>query len=298
MVSRKVSIKERSMDRLIVATDFSARSDRALRRAVLIAKRVNASLVLVHVVDSDWPERLIASDRAAAVGLLEDTAATLRGIDGIATEVMVVVDDVHSGILSAADRTSADLIIIGPHRASLRDVFVGTTAERVVRRSTRPLMVAVETPSAQHRKTLLALDFDEASKAAARHALAMGVFDHMEVVAMHAFDAPGESMMRRAMEHSADIGRYVDAEKDSAAEELRTFLNDLGLPPTCQTVVSMEGTPARAILEAARSVDSDLIVLGTNQRKGFERALVGSVTADVIRDAHRDVLIIPVNEVG
>lgn len=286
------------MDRLLVATDFSARSDRALRRAVLIAHRVGATLVLVHVVDSEWPERLVASDRAAALEILEETAATMREVDGIATDVMVVVDDVHSGILSVADDISADLIIIGPHRAQLRDIFVGTTAERVVRKSTRPLLVAVETPAAQHRKTLLALDFDEASKAAARDALAMGIFDHTEVVVMHAFDAPGESMMRRAMERSADIGRYVDAEKDSATEELRTLLKDLGLPPTCQTVVSMEGTPARAILEAAQSADCDLIVLGTNQRKGFERVLIGSVTADVIRDAHRDVLIIPVNETG
>lgn len=286
------------MDRLLVATDFSARSDRAIRRAVLIAHRVGASLVLVHVVDSEWPETLIASDRAAALALLEDTAATIAEVDGIATDVMVVVDDVHSGILSVADDISADLIVIGPHRAQLRDIFIGTTAERVVRRSTRPLLVAVETPAAQHRKTLLAMDFDEASKAAGRQALAMGVFDHTEVVAMHAFDAPGESMMRRSLERSADIGRYVEAEKDSAAEELQTLLSELGLPPTAQTVVSMEGTPARAILDAAQSVDSDLIVLGTNQRKGFERALIGSVTADVIRDAHRDVLIIPVNEAG
>ena len=288
-------MRRAQINRLLVATDFSARSDRALRRAVLIANRVDASLVLVHVIDSDWPERLIASDRGAALELLEDTAGTMREVDAITTEVMVVVDDVHSGILSAAEEISADLIIIGPHRTRLRDVFVGTTVERVVRRITRPLLVAVETPAAQHRKTLLALDFDEASKAAAQLALSMGVFDHMEVVVMHAFDAPGESMMRRAMEQSADIGRYVDAERNSAAEELRSLLKELGLPPTCQTVVSMEGTPARAILETAKSVGADLIVLGTNQRKGFERALIGSVTADVIRDAHRDVLIIPVN---
>ena len=58
----------------------------------------------------------------------------------------------------------------------------------------------------------------------------------------------------------------------------------------------MKGSPARSILEAAQEADSSLIVLGTNQRKGFERALIGSVTADVVRDAQRDVLIIPVDE--
>ena len=74
------------------------------------------------------------------------------------------------------------------------------------------------------------------------------------------------------------------------------MLKEIGLPPTCQTVVSTKGSPARTILEVGRDVGADLIVLGTSQRKGFERILVGSVTANVIREAHRDILIIPVGD--
>ena len=284
------------MDRILVATDFSARSDRALLRASLIARRTGSSLILAHVVDADQPDRLIESSRAAASDMLAESVSTLRSENSIEADWIVRVDDVHAGILAAAHDRSADLITIGPHRSHFRDAFVGTTAERVVRRSTLPLLIAVETPAAHHRSTLLALDFDDASKAAGRAALAMGIFDHTEVVVMHAFDAPAEGMMRRAMELSEDIDRYVEGEGEEAAGKLRMLLNELGLPATCQTVVSMQGSPARTILESAQKVGSDLIVLGTNQRKGFTRALIGSVTADVIRDAHRDVLIIPVDE--
>lgn len=283
------------MDRLLVATDFSVRSDRALRRALLIARKLGASLTLVHVIDADLPERLVAAERAAASGMLEDSVKTLRADDGIAADWRVNVDDVHAGILAAADEISADLIIIGPHRSRLRDIFVGTTAERVVRRSWRPLLIAVETPLAHHHNTLLALDFDDASKSAVRWALGMGIFEHTDVVVMHAFDAPAESMLKRSMEQSAHIERYVDAEGKAATNKLCKMLDELGLPPTCPMVVSMKGSPSRTILESAQEVGSDLIVLGTNQRKGFERVLIGSVTADVIRDAHRDVLIIPIN---
>jgi nucleotide-binding universal stress UspA family protein len=284
------------MTRILVATDFSTRSDRAIRRASLIAGKTGASMTLAHVVDADRVDQLIDADRAAASAVLADTASTLRDIDSIAADWIVKVDDVHQGILQAGDEMSADLIVIGPHRSRMRDVFVGTTAERVVRQSTRPLLIAVEMPAAHHRKTLLALDFDNASEAAAAKALTMGIFDSTEVVVMHAFDAPGASMMRRAMENPQAIDQYVDAEGEHAAAKLRTLLDDLGLPPTCQTVVSMQGSPARTILESAQNVGTDLIVMGTNQRKGFERALIGSVTADVIRDAHRDILIIPVDE--
>ena len=284
------------MDRILVATDFSTRSDRALRRATLIARRVGASLTLLHVADADWPERLIASERAEALSILEETAQTLRSADRIAADPLVGVDDVHNGILDAAEQVGADLIILGPHRSRLRDVFIGTTVERVVRRSRFPLLVAVQPPSAPYERTLLALDFDEASKSAGRAALAMGIFEHTEVVVMHAFDALAEGMLRRSLETRAAVDDYVAGERSIAVQKLQGLVRELGLPASGQRVAAINGTPARSILECARSEDADLIVLGTNQRKGFERLLIGSVTEDVIRDAHRDILIVPIDE--
>ena len=70
------------MDRILVATDFSTRSDRALRRATLIAKQVDAALTLIHVVDIDQPERLIASDRSAASALLDETVEPCTRMTG------------------------------------------------------------------------------------------------------------------------------------------------------------------------------------------------------------------------
>jgi nucleotide-binding universal stress UspA family protein len=281
------------MQRLLVATDFSTRSDRAIRRATLLARKLAASLTLVHVVDGEQPGVLIEADRSAASRLLDETVSTMRSDDGIEADWTVSVDDVHSGIIAAADEMDADLVILGPHRARLRDVFVGTTAQRVVQRASRPLLIAIDTPAAHYERTLLALDFDEASKSAARKALAMGIFDQTDVVVMHAFDAPAAGMMRQAFEQAATVDSYISEERDSAAKKLGALVTELGLPPTCRTLVSMQGSPVGAILDAAKEVDSELIVMGTNQPTGLERALVGSVAADLIGDAHRDILIVP-----
>lgn len=282
------------MDRILVATDFSTRSDRALRRATLIARRVGASLSLLHVVDAERPERLVASERHEALAILEETARTLRSDDDIAADPLVLVEDVHSGILDAAEQVGADLVILGPHRSRLRDVFIGTTVERVVRRCRFPLLVAVQAPSAPYERTLLALDFDEASKSAGRAALAMGIFEHTEVIVMHAFDTPAEGMLKRSLETPAAVGDYVADERGIAVQKLHGLVRELGLPPSGQRVAAINGTPARSILESAQSENAHLVVLGTNQRKGFERLLIGSVTEDVIRDAHRDILIVPI----
>lgn len=79
------------MKTLMVATDFSERSDRALRRATLLARQSGAALTLVHVVDDDQPERIVAVERMEAERLLADLVQTVRQTDGIPCEAEVIL---------------------------------------------------------------------------------------------------------------------------------------------------------------------------------------------------------------
>jgi hypothetical protein len=56
------------------------------------------------------------------------------------------------------------------------------------------------------------------------------------------------------------------------------------------------GTHAQSIVECASNESTQLILPGINQRKEYERLLVGSVTEDIIRAQHRDVLIILIDD--
>jgi nucleotide-binding universal stress UspA family protein len=267
-----------------------------LRRASIIARRPGSRLTLVHVIDADLPEGMAAAERNAASAILRDLVETLQTYDGIDADWLVLVDDVYSGIHTAADEADADLIIIGPNRRRLRDVFTGTTAERVVKRTTRPVLVAVEQVTGPYRRTLLAVDFGEASRSATRQALSIGVFEHTDVVLMHAFEAPAEHLLKRAMEPADTVAKYVEDERQAASARLRELRAELDLPASGKCVVATEGSPARTILQSALDTDCDLIALGTSQPTGLERMLIGSVAESVIRDAHRDIMIIPVEE--
>jgi nucleotide-binding universal stress UspA family protein len=245
------------------------------------------------VIDADLPDRLAAAERDAARAILGDIVEMLRTDDGIEARFRVLIDDVYSGILTAADEAEADLVIIGPNRRRWRDIFIGTTAERVVKKAARPVLVAVGQVTGPYRRTLLAVDFGEASKTAARQALAIGVFEQTEVVVMHAFEAPAEPLLKRALEPADAVAEYVAEEREEASAKLRELRAELDLPKTGQCVVASDGSPARTILQTALDTDCDLIVLGTSQPTGLERALIGSVAENVIRDAHRDIMIIP-----
>ncbi len=282
------------MKKIAVATDFSVRSDRALMRATLMARKTGAALVLLHVVDEDQPRELIASGELAASAVLNATVRTLRD-QGLAAEALVTVADVAGGILDAAARTGCDLVVLGPHRSRALDVFVGTTVERVVHVSRMPVLVAVDTPSRPHVRTLVALDFDAPSKAAGQAAMALGVFDHTDVAILHVFDASAEEALRtRAMLDPGTIHEYRSSQQHNATQKLHALVEELGLASAKLHVVPLASTLAKTILDTAKRDLADLIIIGTSQRKGFERILIGSVTSDVIKDAHRDILIVPV----
>ena len=122
------------MQRIMLATDFSERSDRALRRAVLLARSHGARLDLVHVVDDDRPQRIVQHEVDDARAMLRELARALERDDGVQTDIGIILADPFAGIATAAAERQPDLLVIGPHRRQiLRDVFLGTTAERTIR---------------------------------------------------------------------------------------------------------------------------------------------------------------------
>lgn len=283
---------------ILVATDFSTRSDRAIRRATLLAKQLEASLTLAHVVDDDQPPHLIEIHVNACNQVLTENARTITNFDGVATNMKIVTGDAYSGLLRAAEECSADLIVVGPHRRSIRDVFVGTTAERTVAHSTVPVLMAAGIPSALYDRALVALDLNDASKLVAQFASNAEFLDGADVIALHSFDDPGRGRMERTMLQPKFTQEYVQGIENEARESFRAYVKENGLPAARQRVLPMKGTAARTILEVAQEEHASLIIVGTTQPTGVKRFVVGSTAEDVLSDADRDVLVIPIEPTG
>lgn len=281
------------MKRIMVATDFSTRSDRAVRRAVLIAHAIAAELILVHVVDDDQPPHLMERQRVAAEELLGQMAETLSVVDRIESQPVVTTGDAFDGILRAAVDVDPDLIVIGSHRRTFLDTFVGTTAERTIRRSRHPVLMANAVPSRRHHRALLAIDFDESTRHAIASAERLRLFESVDLIALHLFAAPAAGFMKRAMEPTEAIAHYVSREEKRARANLASFLAEGGAPRAGLRLDPLQGSAAASIRDHADAERADLIVLGTNQRTGLERLFLGSVAKDVLLAATQDVLVVP-----
>jgi nucleotide-binding universal stress UspA family protein len=282
------------MKRIMFATDFSERSDRALRRAVILARAHDAVLEIVHVVDDDRPRRIVDHEANDARQLLGELARSLKDLDGVSCTTQIVQDDPFAGIVKAVAKATPDLLGIGPHRRQiLRDAFVGTTAERTIRAASCPVLMVNGPPVGPWRHVLQTTDLSETAEKALNRFIGLGLGAGARSSVLTVFDAPA---LRLAMSDS--MGKegqedYLNDLRTDARQSLAAFTARLGIGQAEKVVRPEETTVANEILKAAEELRADLIVVATIGKGAVARMVLGSVAQQVLKDARCDVLAIP-----
>ncbi len=287
---------EMARKRLLAATDLSARSDRALGRAALLAQATGAELVLLHAVNDDQPHSLVAAERREALLLLQAQAAALPA--AVAARPRLEEGDPFEAILRIAEAEAAELLVLGqPRRRLLRDIFIGTTMERVLRHGHRPLLVVKTPPAAAYRHLLLATDLSLHAARALRAAIALGLADGAEVTLLHVFSTPGTAAMALADVPAAALASHTAQAAREAHAALARFAATLGLAHPPQLLVA-PGRPATIVKDFVDRLRPDLLVLGTEGAVGLKRAVLGSVAAELLAEVACDVLAVPPDSPG
>lgn len=282
------------MDSILVATDLSPRTERAILRGSLLARATGAQLHLLHVVDEEQPQAGIQADREAAEAYLARQVAGIVAADGISCTHQIAVGGTFVEMTEVAREHRAGMLIVGPHyRSLLKDIFVATTAERAIRKSQVPVLVVNGEEIAPYREILVAVDLSEPS-AAAIHALAalrLGVGASISV--LHAFEAPETSLIQRPSVPADEVARRLPALQAEADRALAGFLDGLPIQPARRIAQLVDTTVPETIQGVAAAIGADLIVVGTLGRAGLAKVLFGSTAQAVLRTAVVDVLAVP-----
>ncbi len=140
------------LKRILVPVDFSDCSSKALQYAIPFAEHFGAKLLLLHVVEPFLPMTEVSTVDLGLIEtkMLEDSKKQLAELENnldpsIESQSAVRVGRPHVEIVSAAKELDADVIILSTHgRTGLSHVFMGSTAERVVRQADCPVFVVRE----------------------------------------------------------------------------------------------------------------------------------------------------------
>ncbi len=139
------------------------------------------------------------------------------------------------------------------------------------------------------RHVLVATDFSECSRAALEAGIELAKRYDAALTLVHVFVLPAYVYMDivpMAVDIEAPARQAAEEELQKALAVARAQL------PSAQAVMRQAGATWEEILETARAVNADLIVLGTHGRTGVSHALIGSIAERVVRHAHVPVLTI------
>lgn len=289
-----------ALQSILVATDFSKDAANAVQRAALLAREHDANLRLMHVVQSD-----LLSDLRALVSASDETHQRLLDhagqlLDAEAERVQAVANriperDIRSGdvldeILAAADHS--DLLVLGARgQRPVQDLMIGTTAERLLRKSRRPMLVVNREPSTFYQKVLVPVDFSVHSIAALQ--FARQIAPQARLLIFHAYECPYEGRMRQSG-ITEDVIQQLRAEiREQALSNMQGFLDKASIPPAQAGTLLEAGNPKFLIAATASQHDADLIVIGKHGRTAMGEFFLGGVTRHTLSRAKCDVAVVP-----
>jgi nucleotide-binding universal stress UspA family protein len=305
-------MKRPSIRNILVPIDFSKMSIGAIKTARQLARRFPATIHIAHVRRVDYATAFSApSPPIAPFPLMtydqDAEKRVLQELNGLACEHGISSASCHvigggpafDEICRLAQKIPADLIVMPTHgRTGLKHVFLGSTAERVVRHSPCPVLVVRERrrqsktgPRLTVKRILVPVDFSECSQEGLQYAIGFANQFGARIMLLHAtylgyiYSSEGTALY--------DVRGLQNAARENAERQMQKFVRAAKFGCVKYETAFTDGSPALDICAFAKQHDVDLIVSSTHGLTGFEHVMIGSIAEKVVRRAPCSVLVVP-----
>jgi nucleotide-binding universal stress UspA family protein len=132
----------RGMYRVLLAHDLTVQSEIALVRASRLALERRGHLIILHIVDSRLPARVIEAQRTRARSYLEAEARKWLGRGRLTYSIDIGVGEPAGAIAARAQAHGVDLVVTGRHQRALAHGHIrAITVGRLLQQIQRPLLV-------------------------------------------------------------------------------------------------------------------------------------------------------------
>ena len=248
---------------IMIATDFSSASDRALEYALSLARRYDAKIYLTHVVSNDAfammaPDLAMQSLRSMRQNAAEEFAGLMNTEQWRQVGYTLAIEEgpFWPTMESLIQKFKIDLIVAGTHgTGGVRKFVLGSSAEQIFRQSPVPVLIvgpAVEGESfldTKFNNILLATDFGPGVEREAAYALSLAREHGARLHLLHVLPP---------VEDSSEAG--LDQAKESAINQMKKLVPPEANRGCWPTYWLATGDPAEQILGMAQATRAGLIV--------------------------------------
>ncbi|HEV2401208.1 MAG TPA: universal stress protein [Candidatus Sulfotelmatobacter sp.] len=273
--------KSGSFRHILVATDFSRCSERALAEALALAIEIGAELSLVHVLRTDWRYEMLENPPEIDLELSDARElmdACVRKLPGLlrVQPVLITKGPIAKSLLRAAMEQPSDLIVVGTRgRGGLPKLALGSVAEELLRLAPCPVMTVgpraeIPTDPTPVHPILFATDFGKGSAKAVNLALDFAYRKNARLILLHM--TPPMPMSSTNLSPYAPVPvavedslHWEDSMRSRCLLQLKACLpRGIALQQEPEYIVGTE-LCAEGILSCAERLSASLIVMGANQ---------------------------------
>jgi nucleotide-binding universal stress UspA family protein len=283
-------------DTIVVAYDGCEFSRAALQQSAKWIRTHGGKAILLHAVFFDEQEFAVAPDQREmrfeygkkVCMQTKDYASAELGLNGN-LEALTCEGEPYQVIVDVAAAKNADLIAMGTHGSKgLKKLFMGSVASRVIQSAHCDVLIAKPPCESlgNYNSILSSYDGTEFSKKALVRACEIARFEGSEITALYVIPRYEEmiefflsNVIRDNLMH--DARRIMQGAVEIASKSGVTIKTEI-----------TEGIESERITETARRLKSDLIITGTHGWSGINKAIIGSLTEDVIVGAPCPVLVV------
>ena len=262
---------------ILVATDLTARSDRAVDRAFKLAEQLSRPVCIVHVIEPD--EGVTATEVQAKIRQTLPTGSEQ-------VEIFTPSGNTAEAIAQVAEEHGAAMICAGPARFnSLKDFILGTAVDYIAREAACPLLVVKQRPHGSYDSIIFATDFSDNSRRALIKAASL--FPDARFHLVHAFHVP-----YAAWNKAEHVREELQSDEQAAMD---TFIAGIRAEAGLSQRVdgrALRGNLFGAIYQTAEEKKASLVAFGTHGESGFRHATIGSVASELLTNLTLDSLMI------
>lgn len=279
-------------DNILVPTDGSECANAAVSYAADLAKRYDATVHVLSVVDSRMLENAPHYDqlREEYAELAERTCDTLSTAD-LSVKRAVRTNVPHTAIVKYAAEQAIDLVVMGTHgRTGVERYLLGSVTEKVVRLSDVPVLTVKSDDDGAftypYTDILVPTDGSEGAGVAVDLAVDLARTYDARIHALSVIETAETGVDARS-------GGIYDALEESAQSAVKSVEERAEDASVSSVETRIEhGIPYRSIGSYVDEHDIDLVVMGTHGRTGIERYLLGSVTEKTVRTSPVPVMTV------
>lgn len=271
------------MKRILVPTDFSNQADNAVKVAADLAKKYDAEVHLLHMVELPMHQIIATSNYSElpeAVFFMKlahkNFEESLEGkdyLDDLDVFEHIKFNDISVGVSEMCQENEFDLVVMGSHGTDgLKEMFIGSNTEKVVRTSKVPVLVIKNKhDSFEVNNFVFASDFKSDNKDTYIQAIKLAEF----------FDAKIHLL---TVNTAGNFKTTIEAE-----EAMNNFVKGSGYTNHSLNIfndVSIE----EGILNFSKLINADLIGISNHGRQGIAHLFNGSISEDLVNHANRPVI--------